>query len=565
MFGGGAAVRKDGRTEVGPSAEQDDGGAAHRCGRLSLALSVPVAVVFFLQLVSQILVTPPGEGMDWHGHLSHVVFSASRGRSPGTDELSTPVWMPAVTEVLPGPDHSRDGARYRDRGAQQERAQALRRLFDAPAPAADPPADVNYESQQPPLYYAMAGRLWSLLPRVTPLRARIRAVEVLSALLAALAFPGLYGLLRRHFSVTVSAWLLLGLAWYPNLVPFLGRVTNDALAFPAVGWTLCLAFQARDGGPRWRAWAAGAAFGLACFAKAYALVLLPVLVLMAVTAPRGSGRANARVVALVAAAGAALLLARNMALTGHPVPLFHLREMAGVPIGRRLGAVLEVDPLMFAAGVFRGFWWCGYWSFVSPGWFYFAPAVAAAAGLAICAFTRGRGGRFSFRELWPYYLAFAGFLGAQYAHAAAFRLYIAAHGLDRTPGYEGWYLNVLLGAAFVVAGVLLRDRVAPARLLRWTSGTAVFLAAWNLVARAAMRMFWNGAAGLHGLNRNMGVAELWRAWHEDGMAILSRLPPGTDAAGDAAARALLLAALALTAVLAIRLRGEERRIRGAGP
>ncbi len=343
-------------------------------------------------------------------------------------------------------------------------------------------------------------------------------LSFVSTCIAALALPGLYLTFRRHLDETSSVIALLALAWFPNFLPILGRVTNDALAFPLVVWAIYFCLRSRDSNSRLYIVLAGAAIMVAAFTKAYALTLWPLYIACAFF---GNGRMRWREAGLALLAGAGgtgILLAFNLATTGHAIPLQHMVAAESIPLLERLTWLFKLNPVWFFEGLAKGFWWSGYWSFVSPGLIYYAPIGL----LAWLLFLRCRMAWAAvLRSIWPHLVAVAAFVAAMAWHAANFALLANLRGQTEFSGNEGWYANVLVSSFAAIALVLLRARLAPLALRRILAGTAVFLVGWNIFSRVALGAFWMGLTDVEGHNRgiiwtqampSILIPDAWRNW-----------------------------------------------------
>jgi hypothetical protein len=73
------------------------------------------------------------------------------------------------------------------------------------------------------------------MPNATRVSAQT-SVGFLLILLASTAFPAFYLLLRRFVQPNPALLMTACIALFPNLLSYLGRITNDALAFPLFAW-----------------------------------------------------------------------------------------------------------------------------------------------------------------------------------------------------------------------------------------------------------------------------------------------------------------------------------------
>jgi hypothetical protein len=538
-------------TEVPGNPDETSPGA--RAGRLSPAVGVVVAVYLLGQL-SQLAVTPLGEGLDFFGHLSYVVFYAETGRPPSRETLSVPAWVVRLKEVLPGPDPSVSGDRYRAWTALAPGRRAELRREALRVPRSSGFVASNYEAQQPPPYYWLMSRVYRAMGDRLDLEGRVLVLTLLSECIAATGLLAIFLTLRLDFDERASLLLLLGAAWYPNLLSFLGRLTNDTLAFALIAWALYFAcFAARRESIRGIA-ISGGLLVVAIFTKLYALTLVPAYLLCAAAVrPRGRRRELLAGVAVVLS-GIAGALAFNRATTGHLLPLIEVRGAGSATPGAWLRAMAGVDPLWFFGGLVKGFWWVGDWSFVSPGLFYYVPILAVGL-LYFKRPDRASGARArSSPWLWPHAVALGGFVAGLYLHAAAYRIYAERSGVARSQGNEGWYANVLLVSVLVVVAAALRRRVELPRFHRVLAGAVLFFMLWNLVGRVSLVAFWSGLAGRrHGIEWSalatprLLTAEAWAGFRDlpgvlRPLPLTFWLPIGTAAAASLVLLAVLLRA-----------------------
>jgi hypothetical protein len=509
----------------------------------------PIAMLcaaFVLHQGAQVAMTPVGEGMDVYGHLAYLAFMQREGRAPRPGEPSVPADVRALREACFGPDYVCPGA-YRDwRALDEAQRHARREAALVPRPGA-PYVEPNYQVQHPPLYYRLLRPLYGQLSG-RPFDRQVLWLSLASLAVAALAIPAIYVALAAVLPSS-GAFLLTGVVvWFPNLMPFLGRVTNDTLAFPIAA---CLVVVLLRRGPRMRDVAvAGALLGAGLYVKTYFAAMAPAALAWAAVAPRGTPARlsidlrRAAVFLSVVAAFAAPLLAWNLATTGHLLPLLEAQLTADLGIGRKLLALFLVEPYWFLAGLARNFVWVGYWSFVSPSYLFYAPAALPAVALLLARpWARWRA---CSAPLWPQALLLLGFFAGMWWHAALFRLDAVARGLDVHSGNEGYYANVLLPAVVLLVAVPLHAAWGTRRLGRIAAIALLATIAWNLWGRLAMIVFWGGGVELAGRERLMDgrqfAAQLfdpasWAAWRS--------LPGVADDVWLPAA--CLAAALALTA------------------
>lgn len=463
------------------------------------------AAIFALQVAAQIALTPLGEGMDEWSHWARVEFRAATDRCPRPEERSAPLQLIELERDGPGPGHAR-GGRYAEWAARPaaERA-SLRRRWIAPWP--DPPdfAAPTYEAQQGPLYYAMMAPLARAL-RGTTLDVRRWGLAVLSVMVAATAVPAWYRVLRLRLEPAAATVMLLAMVWLPNWMPFVGRIANDAFALPLMSWAFVLLIEPRPAPGR--DLAAAAMITIAIFAKAYALVLLPIaLVLMMWSLvreqPRTARWVRMATVGLLATAPV-LLFATQHRIAGHILPFIHVLGSRGASWWERIAAFADVNWWWWLKGLVRGAIWCGYWSFVSPGLWFYGPAIA----LLFLVGVRRRSAPMVAanethvgRRLFVAWGVLTTFLVAMAVHAATFALVRARIGGEPS-GNEGWYAMAFAAPAAAVLADLVARRCGPGACVPWCTMAAGGVVAWNLVARVVMGLYWSGLVPLEpGLRR----------------------------------------------------------------
>jgi hypothetical protein len=460
-------------------------------------------VIFVLGLLSQVAVTPIGEGIDVYGHLAYFSFLAREGRWPSAGELSVPADIARLRDECLASDRVCPGSYARWAARSDGEREAIRRALLIPQPSAPYVSD-NYQSQHPPFYYALLSLAYLPL-RAWPLDQQVYWLSVVSVLLSATALPVLWLTFRRRFGATDSLLLLLALVWFPNLMPFLGRITNDALAWPLVCWFVYL--LDRPVLTLRRIVAAGVVLAAGFLTKTYFLTFAPVYLTACLLqgersreksklAWRSFGVATALVVA-----GLVPLLVVNVVSSGFALPLLEAQLTTGVPLWPKALALFDVDPIWFFGGLARNFFWSGYWSFVSPHVAYYLPLLAPLALL----FPRpdrsaaGRSGA-SWGQVagktWLHLALLGSFLLGMWWHAALFGLDARVRHLPVHSGNEGWYFNVLLGSVAIVVAEAARMRVGEPALPRLLRATAFVMIAWNLGARLTMAVFWGGGVRL---------------------------------------------------------------------
>jgi hypothetical protein len=463
--------------------------------------------------------------MDVDGHLGYIVFMLREGRAPITGELSLPADVANLRARGLASDYVYPGSYARWAALTPAERDTERRILLTPNPSAPYVSD-NYEAQHPPLYYAMASAADRPFSQ-EPFDRQLFWMGALSAVLAAMAVPALYLLFQRRVGHGPALLLVTAVAWFPNLMPFLGRLTNDALAFPIVCWLLWVIDRPLM---RRRDIVAGSALlVVGLLTKTYFLALVPPFLAVCLLRAPGERRCSWGSLALggaLLAAGVLPLLATNYAATGMLMPLYEARLTAGEPFWRKFLGLLMVDWVLFPTLMARGFFWSGYWSWVAPGPWYYAPLAAPLALFVPWPHAGRRAGQAAWwaataRQVWVHALAWAVFLAAMWWHAGLLALHARSAHRAQFLGGEGWYLNVLVGSTALILAVAARERYGEARLGRILVWAAAVMVAWNLVARLTLIAFWGGSVRLWSGLRfawfgdvvgALGSAASWSAW-----------------------------------------------------
>ncbi len=483
------------------------------CLRDSRVLVSVITLIFVLEQCAQLAVTPLGETMDFYAHLAYVVFFSVEGRAPTPTEQSLPAWVSNLHKALATPDQSLTGEHYRAWASLSPREQRQRSADILGAPRQPDYVYTNYESQQPPLYYWVMSGVYRGLNASMALDQLAYALGLVSVCLAATALPAIYLTLRLYVEKEAALLGLLALAWFPNLLVFLGRISNDVLAFPLITWALYFCVSGRQRQPVIRFGAAGLLLGLAVFTKTYALTLYPVYIACALWGENRREWGLATLASAMTLVGAGTLFAFNYVTTGHMILLTEMRATDALPLSSWVMSLRQFDVVWFVGGLVKMFWWSGDWSFVTPGLFYYLPPAFLIV-LLKAPTTKDKNTRFfSVRRLWPQYLALAGFVAGMLWHALTFTLYAVQTGQTVHAGNEGWYANVLIGSVLAAILLLLRERLSPPIFRSALVCGVVFFILWNLVARSALAIYWAGLAGVEGQLRAVRWNDLLVALH----------------------------------------------------
>ena len=350
-----------------------------------------------------------------------------------------------------------------------------------PRPA---PSLENYELQQAPLFYVLAGRIAALSPArsATALLYLFRTLNALGAFgVALLARRG-----ARALGFGERSWLPLAvLAFVPGFALALARASNDALA--ALLMSLAVVGSLRSGGPS-LAGALGA--GLAPAAKLYAWAALAVPAALAFGRKSARALGTAAALILPGAAVAAWAWLRH----GSPLPLQeNLRPIASASLS-------EVPWLRDAWTVAKTHVWVsgmGFHVFPSPVYVCALLLLVACAALSAAAVRRAPEMR---RPSALLAIPLVLFGAALAYHAWRNYSYFRNSG-----GTGGWYLwaMALPEALFLTLGLSRR-----ARLTGLAASLALFLAL-SIAGDAVLFLEGTGALlerGVH--HRISGVAGL---------------------------------------------------------
>ena len=469
-----------------------------------------ITILFVFQMASQLASTPLGEGMDSYGHWAYIAFFARENRPPNPAEFSIPADIAQLSETRQPASRRQDTYRQWSQFSPNERSAILAWIL--PAASEAPYTALNTQAQHAPLYYAAMSVPYRLL-RNLPLDQQAFALGFLSILLASAAFPAFYLILRRFLRADLALILTACIAWYPNLMSYLGRITNDALAFPLFAW-LAYFLSCEDGRMK-RHLGAGLALTFGIMTKSYFLTAVPVFFLAAAVLPSPGETSRAKAVARAVALCALVLLLPvlvNYLYSGHFVPMRQFVRTAAVPLATKFAEMLHVNPLWFFSGLAKGFFWSGYWSFVSPGALFYIPLLAIPLLFAWRLFKRpSLVATSEFRDLAVHYGMIFCFLAGLWVYAGLYRVDALSQGRAPTQGNEGWYLDVLFGSiAAILAAWMTRCFSArtAARTLKMALAVMCF---WNLWARLALIAFWSGAAEPVGRLRSVSPAAMIQA------------------------------------------------------
>jgi uncharacterized membrane protein len=459
-------------------------------------------------------VAPPWEGYDEPYHFSALQNIAAGQGMPHTGtrvtlevqdslHLLPLAWMHHFNGI-PGPLTPYDDF-WRLPPEEQERRLDAAKSLD-PGEGREPAREliVNYESQQPPLYYwvmSVPMRWMSGLP----LLSRIYWMRILSVLLASAAIPLGYWIAKRVLGSELPA---LGVAAVTVLLPELlidaARVCNESIALVCFSVVLVMSLRVAEKPSRWGGWLLlGVALGAGLLSKAYMLATLPGMFVVGHVVfrqkrndgnPRlGLAAVTARMTATFAIAGAIAgwwywrVHAATGSLTGvnDEVMARHLTLL------QKLSYVTQVNWKRGIASIVHSHLWFGGWSFLRMPKAVSAIAVAVAAVAIAGAVARLRRRTTTVIERQGV-LILTGF----YASFCAGLLYhilinFLSHGVAAS---AGWYLYATVSAEMVLL-VWGLQAFLPNRIV--FPGLAVALAAVDLYPMHAYLMPYYSGLSVH--------------------------------------------------------------------
>jgi 4-amino-4-deoxy-L-arabinose transferase-like glycosyltransferase len=378
--------------------------------------------IYYAELV------PLWEGIDEWGHFARAQFVAEHGRSPGREELvsngivaslvDTPL-SKAASELVPG-------SRWRG-----ETGGALERGL---------PELKQYEAQQGPLYYWIAGGICRLMAGAT-IESRVRALRWLNLLLALGVVLTVFRLLVLALgSSAIATMAALVLATMPGFLMQSCRVANDALATLLASVALLLLWRFGEE----RRWILlGAVLGAALLTKAYTLALLP---LLAVLAWNETGEARRRLFASLAMAAliAGWWYYGNLISTGTLSGEQLDAAAASQGLAGKVEAIRRMDWIhVLDAAAFTHIW-VGGWSFlVARSWMYRVAELIAIAAIGGALWRLGRRREKGVALAWAFSLAFV--LAMLYHSIAVFQTKGMSTAL-------GWYMYAGIAGEILILG-----------------------------------------------------------------------------------------------------------------
>lgn len=370
----------------------------------------------------------------------------------------------------------------------------------AAQPAARP---LNYEAQQPPLYYFVFALPLRLLWH-TSLPAQVICLRMLGVLIASALIPLGFVASRAFFPGDgMAIGTVAVIVCLPELMINLARVANECL--PLLIYTLLFLVLVAICGPALRPRLlalAGVLLGLGLLSKAYFLTSVPVFLAISAWLIWRRAHERARII-LWSVAG--LLLAfviaspwywRVYQLTGTLSGEQDDIAAARIPWHMRFAAIAHVNWKSGAISVLLSHIWFGGWSFLRfPNWIYLCAGVLvalAAAGVAVF-LLRGLGTK-SHDTGYPLRgVLVAGFLYALFWLGLLYHVFViyVATGVSAS---TGWYLYSLVVPEMLLLVVGLQT-LTPSAFRRYVPvGLAVFFATLDLYGMYSLLIpYYTGA------------------------------------------------------------------------
>ena len=462
---------------------------------LSRRVLCGLALVLLARLCLHVVFVPPFEGPDEPFHSSRV---AAVAHGPFRSVLHPPPLSVAVQRAIPrhpcGPD--------------------LRRAFGCPPfpgtgagttagapPAIAQPEYPNYENNQPPLYYAVAGGALALSEAAfPPNRTRVPEsqlirLRVISLLLVAAA---IFGPLRRLARARTFSFSLVGMSvlFLPGFSESFVRCSNDAMLFL---WA-AIVVELVDRG--YRGPALPALLALGCLIK---LNALPVL-LFALAVLWWERRRGMALVSVAAAVLPALFLGGST--WGGAVKIANRipRPMPAGEVARGLGRSIYT--------ILKGIPWMGEWSFFRPPLWLLALGLALVVALALRLRIQTGSVRFP-----AHVVGFAVALAGTLAFVLADRRVFGVWG-----GVGGWYVwSWMPWLALLASDTIRRTGRTRFAILGIGIYLIVLNVSWILAADRVYGPFHFGWAGVRSdVAARIGQSEVARFSERSGSVSLSR-------------------------------------------
>lgn len=220
-----------------------------------------------------------------------------------------------------------NGQKLADIGAPDERAHVLyvqhvmnHRSMPVLAPGSD---TGEYESHQPPLYYALVAGWVQVMDQEDVMHhSSAMAVRSLNPFFGAAAVAGIFFFALWAYGSQRVAIVAAGVAGLlPMMAALSGAVSNDPLTIALATWSLAVMAKFRHDWKVWSAILVGCLVGLTVLTKLTGLLLVPALVLLFwFVKPRPKPSIAIAALATIAVLISPLLI-RNQMVYGHPLAL----------------------------------------------------------------------------------------------------------------------------------------------------------------------------------------------------------------------------------------------------
>jgi hypothetical protein len=415
-------------------------------------------------------VQPPWEGYDEPYHFAALQHVAS---GQGLTRTDTPIslevqkslhLLPTPWELqfqsIPGPFLTHEAFWTLSAEEQKRRIDAVRALDPAEGTRPGTEPILNYEGQQPPLYYwllAIPLRWMNSLP----LLSRLYLLRFMNVLVASVAIPIAYWIARSVLRSETQALAATGIiVLLPELMINVARVGNESLALVCYSAMLAGAVMAVQKPLSWRAWLiVGAMLGCGLLTKAYVLSAIPAVIALAVVSQYATSTTTGsptKVSSIGLRLGVALLLAigiagawytRVHATTGSWTGVTIDAAVGKVSLAGKLAAIPHVNWKSGFASILISHVWFGAWSFLRVPLVMYLLAFAVIA-LAMLGVMRGlwrrRGSadeRRAIIVLAAFYACF--WIGLLYEVVIAYMVF----GVSAS---AGWYLYATVAAEVVL-------------------------------------------------------------------------------------------------------------------
>ncbi len=388
------------------------------------------------------LILPLGEGFDEPYHFGYIHYIAQTHRLPPGPHLHLSVELEKflqhhpmgwrLQQIFPEfhtQEHYWQESDY-DRQADDTAIRNLR--FGGSYIEGSSRFAEQYESHQPPLYYALSAPLFLRLSRSFSLADTFLLMRIWSVILASAVVPLSYFLARRTAAPpVVPRFVVVLVAMFPGLYPDLARISNDALMVPLAAAALVCLSRWLDSRTTGNAVLLGLTLMAGLSTKAFfiPIALAVILILIALKRLRLAG-----MIALASAVGC-LWYVRNAWITGSATGLPETVSSQSTILSsiRSVGGIRWWDVLKLTA---VSHIWMGNWSLLQyRSWMY--EVVMAFFAVGVLGFLI-----YLARVRSPILVA----LCLVYATFGLGLAYYATQVLQRTgiPIIQGWYLSPMV-------------------------------------------------------------------------------------------------------------------------